>query len=355
MLTQSSNVPCWVFLAFLVLVSTACSAVSQQNTAGQIDTYLTELEANQGFSGAVLIAQDGKVLLKKGYGMANKENQIPNTSQTRYRISWVTAPFTGMAVMKLQADGKLNVQDPICQYIPECPDYWDGITLHHLLTHTSGVADEIKPWEGEASKPRTGLERVELIKGVAPYFQPGEQLRYSGNGYIILGAIIEDVSGQPYEVFLKEQIFEPLGMENSGYEGSSIAVGYGPKGTKVPDPDILFRYSATGLYSTVEDLYLFDQALYGKRLISQEYLNLIFTGYALTPSVDFKGAKYGYGWFVGDTLDRRLIFHGGAMGGYTSGILRFPDEHVTIIVLRNYEVHVYDRLEIELAKILFGE
>lgn len=344
-----------LLLVILAIALAACAVKNPQDISEQIDAYLTGLESKQGFSGAVLIAQDGDVLLSKGYGMADKENQIPNTPQARYRISWLTAPFTAMAVMQLQADGKLDVGDQICDYIPDCPDYWDGITLHHLLTHTSGVADERQPWGGEVEKPETGLERVELIKGVAPYFQPGEKLRYSENGYIILGAIIEEVSGQPYDEYLNVHIFEPLGMENTGYEGNGLAVGYGPTGIKVPDPDILFRYSATGLFSTVEDLYIWDQALYGESLISQEYLDSIFTGYALTPSVDFKGAEYGYGWFIHKTLGRRLIFHGGGMSGYSAGIMRFPDAHVTIIVLRNYEIQVYDRLEIELAKMVFGE
>jgi CubicO group peptidase (beta-lactamase class C family) len=339
----------------LVFVLPACFAPNPQKIIGQIDAYLTEFETDQGFRGAVLIAKEGNILLSKGYGMADVENQIPNTPQTRYRISWLTAPFTAMAVMQLQEDGKLDAQDEICEYISECPEYWNGITLHHLLTHTSGVADEKKTWESEAEKPKTGMERVELIKGVAPYFQPGEQLRYSINGYIILGAIIEQVSGQPYDEYLEAHIFGPLGMENTGFEGNGIAVGYGPTRIKVPDPDIIFRYSATGLYSTVEDLYLWDQALYGEELIQQEFLDMMFTGYALTPSVDFPDARYGYGWFIHNMYDRRLIFHGGAMSGYSSGIMRFPDERVTIIVLRNYEMEIYDRLEIEMAEMVFGE
>ena len=264
-------------------------------------------------------------------------------------------PFTGMAIMQLQADGKLDVQDSICQYIPECPDYWVGISIHHLLTHTSGVSDAVQPWGSEVEKPTTGLERVDLLKQKAPYFPPGDQLRYSENGYVILGAIIESVSEQAYDEYLKVHIFDPLGMEHSGYQGNEIAVGHKAIGKEAPIPDMLFRYSASGLYSTVEDLFLWDQALYGERLIDQEYLDMIFTGYALTPSVDFKGAEYGYGWFIGETLDRRVIFHGGAVSGYTSGILRFPDDNITIIILRNYEIQIYDRLEIELARMVFGE
>lgn len=343
-----------VLLIIMLLALTACAVEKPPDIAG-IDAYLSELKQNQEFKGAVLIAKDGDVLLSKGYGMADRESQIPNTPQTRYRIHWLTMPFTAMAIMQLQADGKLDVQDAICQYIPECPDYWQDIMLHHLLTHTSGVSDTIQPWESEADKPTTGLERVEFIKQKAPYFQPGEQLRYCENGYVILGAIIESVSGQAYDDYLKANIFEPLGMENSGYEGNDIAVGFIPTGDEAPISDVLFRYAASGLYSTVEDLYLWDQALYGEALLAQEYLDMMFMGYAETPSVDFKGADYGYGWFIDDLLDRPVIFHGGVMSGYTSTIIRFPDEHVTIIILRNYELLIYDGLEIEIAKIVFGE
>jgi CubicO group peptidase (beta-lactamase class C family) len=342
-------------LIVILFVLTACVVGKPPISVGHIDAYLSELEQKQEFSGAVLIARDGEVLISKGYGMADRAGQIPNTPQTRYRISWVTMPFTATAIMQLQADGELEVQDSICQYILECPDYWQGIKLHHLLTHTSGVSDSIQPWGSEADKPATGLERVELIKQNAPYFQPGEQLRYSENGYVILGAIIERVSGQSYEEFLKMHIFEPLGMENSGYDGNHMAVGYKPTGIEAPTPDVLFRYSAAGLYSTVEDLYMWDQALYGEQILAQKYLDMMFTGYATTPSMDFKGAKYGYGWFIGETLDRLVLFHGGSMGGYNAVIMRFPIEGVTIIVLRNYEIQTYDRLEIELAKMVFGE
>jgi CubicO group peptidase (beta-lactamase class C family) len=339
----------------LVLPLAACSVTSQGDIGRQADAYLTGLETQQGFSGAVLIAQDRQVLFSKGYGWADQERQVPNTPRTRFRVHWVTMPFTALAVMQLQESGKLEVHDSICHHIPECPGYWQGITLHHLLTHTSGVAEQIKPWRSEAGKPTTGLERVALIQHKAPNFQPGAQLRYSENGYIILGAIIEAVSGQPYPDYLRANILEPLGMDNTGYEGSGVVVGYGPPGVQAPPVDLLFRFSASGLYSSVEDLYLWDQALYGDRLLSHEGLERMFTGYARTPSVDFLGADYGYGWFVGSVLGRRAQFHGGGMRGYTSGILRFPEEHVTIIVLRNYGIREYDRLEIELASIVFGE
>ena len=203
--------------------------------------------------------------------------------------------------------------------------------------------------------PSTSLQLVEQFKYREPYFAPGEELRYSNNGYIVLGYMIEAMSGQTYEAFLQKRIFEPLGMENSGYEGDDIAVGYNPIGVKAPAFDPLFRFSGSGLYSSVEDLYLFDQALYGERLVPQETLERVFTGYARTPSMDIEEADYGYGWFIGKILDRPVIAHGGGMGGYNAMILRFPEEQVTVIVLRNYGIWIYDRLEIELAKMVFGE
>lgn len=344
-------------LALVILISmlVACTIPIPQDSAKQIDTYLTDLAQDRKFSGAVLVARDGNILISKGYGMADVENHVANTPQTRFRVHWVTMQFTAMAILMLQAEGKLNVQDPICQYIPECPDFWQGITIHHLLTHTSGISDWIQPWDQAAGKPSTSHQLVDWLKYEPPYFNPGEKFRYSSNGYIILGYIIEKVSGQSYETFLRQHIFTPLGMLNSGYDDNNVAVGYKTIGMKASVPDLLFRYSASGLYSSVEDLYLWDQALYGEQLVPQDYLDMMFTGYARTPSMDFEGAYYGYGWFIGSALNRSVIAHGGMMSGFTAMVLRFPDERVTIIVLRNYEIQVYDRLEIELAKMVFDE
>ncbi len=339
----------------IMIVLGACSPQSPQVRAEEIDAYLVQLARDGDFSGSVLISQEGEILLNKGYGFADIENQISNTPQTRYYIHWVTMPFTAMAVLMLQADGKLDVHNPICQYIQACPEFWDGITIHHLLTHTSGISEWIQPWGDIADMPDTSTELVARIVLEAPYFQPGERFRYSNNGYIILGHIVETVSGQPYETFIEERIFAPLGMKNTGLGENEIAVGYSVDGTQVPNPDPLYRYSASGLYSTVEDLYRFDQALYDEQLLAQEYQGLVFAGYAMTPSLDFEGAEYGYGWFIGNLLNRPVNIHGGAMTGYTAMLLRFPEERLSIIILRNQGMVIYDRLEIVLAEMIFGE
>ena len=297
-----------------------------------------------------------KILLSKGYGRADKENSVANSPQTKFRIHWLTMPFTATAILMLQARGQLDVLDPICDYVPDCPEYWRGITIHHLLTHTSGLSDWIQPWHGESDRPTNSLQLISRFKDKPPYFGPGEDLRYSANGYLVLGHIIESVSGISYETFLRQEVFEPLGLANTGYETSNqLAVGYKPLGIRAPIPDLLFQYSAGGLYSSVGDLYRFERALHNEQLVPREYLNMMFTGYARTPSVDIEKADYGYGWFIGRMLDRRVLAHGGQIGGYTSFWIHFTKEQVTIIGLRNYGLDIYDRLEIEVAQMLFGE
>ena len=341
----------FLFLLLAAMLS-SCASASPRDSVESIDTHLTELAEAEEFSGAVLIARDGELLLNKGYGFADFEAQTPITPQTRFPLTNVTMPFTAMAVLMLQADGLLDVQDPICDYLPDCPEYWQEISIHHLLTHTSGLHDRIQPWEAD-SRPSTSLEIVETFKHNPPYFAPGESLRYSGNAYLLLGYLIEDLSGQSYEAFLDERIFTPLGMHSTGLDCSDAAVGYRSVGDPVLPHDPLFLFSAYGLCSTVEDLYLWDQALYTETLLPREDLETMFTGYALTPSIDFEGAQYGYGWFVGDTLGRPLLFHGGMTFGHGAMILRFPEERLTVIVLRNFGVEIYDRLEIDLAEMVF--
>ena len=347
----------WLSLQLFIILSfiTACTTPSPKSHIEEIDDYLTQMTQEEAFSGAVLIAHEGEILLSKGYGMANLAEQIPNTPQTRFRIHWITMPFTALAIILLQAEGQLSIENAICEYIPDCPTHWDGITIHHLLTHTAGISDWIQPWDSATDAPTNAAQLIENFKSESPYFEPGTDFRYSNNGYLILGHIIEAVSGQTYEAFLQQRIFEPAGMENTGLEGDDLAIGYRPDGSPAPPPDLLFRYSASGLYATVEDLYRWNQALHNGDFIAQDDLDWMFTGYADTPSTDFAGSQYGYGWFIGETLERPVILHGGVMAGYLAMLLYFPEDDVTIIVLRNRELQIYDRLEIKLAGMLFGK
>jgi len=257
--------------------------------------------------------------------------------------------------MILQDQGALNVDDNICNYITECPVNWGKITLHHLLTHISGIPNftDFDDYEETDDFPTTPLETIARFAPLELDFTPGSQWEYSNSGYIILGYIIEQVSGQTYDAFIKENIFEPLQMMDSGYDHNleDIAKGYAGHGTAWRDADYVdmsIPYAAGALYSTVEDMYLWDQALYSTTLIPQNILDSIFTSYTETPI-----GGYGYGWFLGKKHTQRAIWHGGGGDGFVTMIERFPVSKSTIIVLCNRETTDIRAIRDEIGKMLF--
>jgi CubicO group peptidase (beta-lactamase class C family) len=277
------------------------------------------------------------VLLAQGYGLADRDTGEPNTPQTRFRICSVTKQFTAMAILLLQAQGKLNVRDRVCDYISDCPTAWMGISLHHLLTHTSGIPDltDLPDYERTKGDPTTPLELVSRVKDRPLEFAPGERWSYSNSGYALLGYLIEVISGRSYAEFVEENIFVPLGMSDSGYDHNLavLARGYTGEGEGWRDGDYVdasVPYAAGALYSTVEDLYRWDQALYGQDLVSQDLLDTMFTPFVPSPIGEF-----GYGWIISTERGRQLVRHGGGGDGFTSLIARYPDDRVTIILLSN--------------------
>ncbi|MCY7277890.1 MAG: beta-lactamase family protein, partial [Phormidesmis sp. CAN_BIN44] len=289
--------------------ATATSAFpADQDITSKADLYLSKLTKARLFSGSVLIARNGKVLVRKGYGEADREKHLANTAQTKFRIGSLTKQFTAMAILILQAQGKLNVHDRICTYLSECPATWQKITLHHLLTHTSGIPDftrfpDFQTTQGSPSSPTQTIAR---FKNKPLDFQPGEKFSYSNSGYVVLGAIIERASGATYEAFLRDNIFVPLQMVNSGYDHNNgdLAVGYREQ-TSVPADFVYMSipYSACGFYSTVEDFYRWDQALYTDKLIPKNLRDKMFT--------PFGGFGYGYGWGIGKEGDHPIVSHEG--------------------------------------------
>jgi len=313
--------------------------VAPQGPASKIDKALSSLTEREAFTGAVLVAQNGEVLLSEGYGLADRDKNLPNTPQTKYRLGSITKQFTAMAILMLQAQDKLNVQDPICRYLPECPATWQDITVHQLLTHTSGIQNftDFRDYHATKATPSPPEQTIARFKDRPLNFQPGEQWSYSNSGYILLGYIIEQTSGQSYEAFLQQYVFEPLQMKNTGYDhnDASLATGYtGSRGLwRRADPiDMTIPYAAGGLYSTVEDLYRWDQALYTEQLVSRELLDLMFAPHAEMPG---PGLSYGYGWGVGEMNNHQAVGHGGGIDGFATEIRRYIDDKVTIIILSN--------------------
>lgn len=323
------------------------AAKTDEELVADIDSYLSELAKNEEFSGSVLVARSGRILLSRGYGLADQPEGIENTPQTRFRIGEVTMPFTAMAVLILQEQGKLDAKDPICDYIEDCPEAWEAITIHHLLTHTSGLTSVYTRGSPDDAMERLALGRLK--------FNPGEAWELVRSNYYVLGYLIERVSGQPYEEFVRETVFERLEMKDTGIceDCSGLAAGYEINAT-VLFHDIPVLHAASGLYSTVEDLYRWDRALYTEELVSQELLDEMFAPSVPIPDNPF-GLAYGYGWFVGRPEGRMANQHGGVVPGFSSAMSRCPDDNVTIIVLSNLDY--VDTLGIvdSLADMVFAE
>jgi len=269
--------------------------------------------------------------------LANRELDVANTPQTKFRIGSITKQFTASAILLLQERGKLSVQDPLCKFFENCPSAWNGVTIHHLLTHTGGVPSYTSSpdYRTKMTMPETVTSMIDRFKDKPLEFKPGERMNYSNSGYFLLGHIIEKVSGESYEVFLQKNIFDPLKLSGTGYDRHSTilknrATGYSrdPEGGVINSLylDMNQPYAAGSLYSTVEDLFAWNEALFSEKLLSAKSLEMMMT--------PFKN-DYAYGLFINRAFGRKQVSHGGGINGFNTVLTRFPDEKVTVVVLRN--------------------
>ena len=312
------------------------------DVATKVETYLRAQARVNRFSGTVLVARDGAPIVSSGYGWANAEWEIPNTPATKFRLGSITKQFTATLVLRLQEQKKLTVQDPICTYLTPCPDVWKPITIHHLLTHTSGIPSYtgLPDYQKTMMVPKTIEQMVAVFRDLPLEFAPGEKFKYNNSGYFLLGVIIEKVAGKKYDEALRDEIFVPLGMKDTGYDWSEPllprrASGYTRKGDTWVNAkflDMQQPYSAGSLYSTVEDLLKWDQALYTDRVLPPAARTAMFT--------PFKDG-YAYGWAVQPAekapSGHVQVSHGGGINGFATMIQRVPDDRVTVIVLSNVD------------------
>ena len=354
------------FGAVIAFMATFTVSFGQNKTA-QLENLLNKYTEYGQFNGSVLVADKGKVFYKKGFGMANMEWDIPNAPDTKHRLGSITKQFTAMLIMQLVAEGKLDLQAPISKYLPAYPkSNADKITTHQLLTHTSGTPNytSFPTFFKEMSRdPYTPTEMVSLFADSSLTFTPGEKFAYSNSGYIVLGAIIEAVTGKSYETVLQEKILDPLNMKNTGYDHHSTilkkrAAGYEMKGSKPENAryiDMSTPYAAGSMYSTVEDLFLWDQALYTEKLLPKKYMDMMYEKY-----VPAFGQFYGYGWSVGNfpignTKDSvQIIGHGGGINGFNTLITRMPQEKSTVILLNNTGGAPLDDITVAINGIMHG-
>jgi len=333
----------------LMAILISCNIGYSQTTNEKLDELLGLYYEYGKFNGSVLVADAGKVIYKKGYGEANMEWDIPNEANTKHRLGSVTKQFTGMLILQLVAEGKIDLHLPITTYLPDYPKAnGDKITTHHLLTHSSGIPNYTAfPgfFQDDSRDPYTPEEFVKVFEDKDLEFVPGEKFNYSNSGYFLLGVLIEKISGKTYEDLLHEKIFTPLGMHDSGYDNhgdilKNRATGYEKSGDGYINSDYLdmsIPYAAGSLYSTVEDLYLWDQGLYTEKLLPQKYLDMFFE-----PCIPaFGNGQYAYGWIVGkepigntkDSID--AISHGGGINGFNTIISRSITDQSLVVLLNN--------------------
>ncbi|MBK5256745.1 MAG: serine hydrolase [Vicinamibacteria bacterium] len=292
---------------------------------------------------AVIVVKDGKTLFRKAYGMADLELGVPLQPDMVFRLGSITKQFTATAILMLAEEGKLNVQDRIEKHLPGYPTHGHTITIEHLLTHTSGIQSYtgMPGWMTDRiTAPMKPQEIIDGFKKEPMNFAPGERYAYNNSGYILLGAIIEKVSGKTYEAFVKERIFDPLGMTSSYYGSTEPIIkkrvpGYSGDAKAPVNARYLSMtqpYAAGSLASTVDDLARWDQALAASKLIKPESLAQAWKPFVLKSG---EPTTYGYGWVKGSLRGRRSIEHGGGIFGFSTYALSLPDDRVYVAVLCN--------------------
>jgi D-alanyl-D-alanine carboxypeptidase len=291
---------------------------------------------------AVIVVRDGEVIYRQGQGMANLELGVPIEPDMVFRLGSVTKQFTAVAILMLAEQGKLAVHDPITKFLPDYPTHDHTITIEHLLTHTSGIKSytTMPEWLPVWRKDFTIPELIDFFKDQPMDFAPGERFAYCNSGYILLGAIIEKASGQTYEQFIQQRIFDPLGMKHSCYDNTLAVIprrvaGYdkGPEGyTNAAYLSMTQPYAAGSLASSVDDLALWDAALYTEQLLKHETLQQAFVPYQLT---DGSQTEYGYGWFTWEFLGHTMHGHGGGINGFGSMAIRMPEDRVFVAAVTN--------------------
>lgn len=324
-------------------------------TEERIEKWIERYEENGYLNGSILIAANGNILLNKGFGTANWEHAVPNKPTTKFRIGSLTKAFTAMGIFQLHEERKLNVDDYVGKYLPDFP-HGDKMTIYQCLTSTTGIPNYTSfPdfWSKTMRLPMTLNQLIDSFKHLALNFEPGSKFEYSSSGYALLTAILEKVSGMSYAAYIQSKICLPLGMKNTGCDNGvdiipDLASGYSfwEKPIHAAYADLSFPLGAYGIYSTTEDLFLWDQELQSTQLLSKELMEKMFT-----PNF----SSYASGWVVSDILGRKCMHHFGDISGFCSNFFRFVDEEVTIIFLSNMNVTPVTDLMQEMAKVIFDE
>lgn len=311
---------------------------------------------------AVIVFRDGETIFRKGQGMANLELGVPIEPDMVFRLGSITKQFTAVSILMLAEQGKLTLDDSISKFLPDYPTHDHLITVEHLLTHTSGIKSytSMPEWPPLWRKDFAVQELVDFFKYQPMESAPGKRWAYNNSGYILLGAIIEKISGQSYEQFIQQNIFEPLGMKQSYYDSPSRVIprrvaGYDKSVDGFTNAAYLSMtqpYAAGALASTVDDLVLWDSALYTEQLLKHETLQKAHISHQL---MDGSSTAYGYGWDISEYAGHRLVEHGGGIHGFRTRAIRMPDDRVFVAVLSNNGGADPEPLAFKIAALAIGQ
>ena len=319
------------------LVAVAARGAEGAKTA-RLDQIVQQHVAAEQFTGAVLVAQRGMAIFDRAYGLANREWNVPNTPTTHFRIGSITKQFTAVAILLLEQRGRLKLSDPVSAHLADAPAAWSQITLHHLLSHTSGLPNVTRDPEFILWKfqPTTARQMVGRFRDRPLDFAPGERHAYSNSNYLVLGLIIEELTRQSFGEFLRDNVLAPLGLKDTGVDSNleilpRRASGYWRRGDRTlnaPYSDMSVPHAAGAMYSTTHDLWRWAEAAFGEQ---ETLLTRASRAKLLTPVQD----NYALGVRVAVFQGRKLIEHGGNISGFSSYLRHYPEPGLTVVVLSN--------------------
>lgn len=350
-------------IGLVALVALASfGSLTAQDLASKIDKLLSEQYPSDGPGCAAIVVKGDQVIYRKAFGMANLELDVPMKPEHVFRIGSITKQFTAAAILKLEEEGKLSVNDEITKYLPDYPTQGHKITVEHLLTHTSGIKSYTSMAEfGSAMRiDKKPEEFLAFFKDKPMDFAPGEKWLYNNSGYFLLGVIIEKVSGKPYDAYLEETFFKPLGMKNTHYGHHAPVVknripGYSKNGEQLVNSDFLsmdLPYAAGSLLSNVDDIHTWYKAVMAGKVLKPQNLAKAHAPYKLN---DGKPTNYGYGWFLGDLQGSPSIEHGGGINGFLTASLYLPKEKAFVAVFSNDESNGPEGAARKIAGLVIGK
>ncbi len=351
-----------MMIRFVLRTVLACCALTMvvpgfaQDPAVRMQQIVQSFVADKTFMGTVLVVKGDRTLIDQGYGFADLEWNVENKPSAKFRLGSLTKQFTAASILLLEERGKLKVEDPVKKYLPDAPASWDKITVYNLLTHTSGIPNftGFPDYRTTEWKDTTPAELVARFRDKPLDFEPGSKFNYSNSGYVLLGYLIEKISGQSYGDFLKQNLFTPLGMADTGMDDTSMILpqrveGYspGPHGLEHAGyVSMTVPFSAGALYSTTGDLLKWERGLFGGKVLAAASLTKMTT--------PFK-ENYGFGLFIQTKGGHKVIEHGGGIEGFNTSLAFYPDDRLTVIVLCNVNGPAADDMADDLGKVGLGQ